>query len=592
MEAIRPDLAPRAEEITRLRAVALGESPADLALRGGAVAFVHTGESMAADVLIAGRHIAAVTPPGALSAEATKEVDVSGYHLLPGFIEAHIHIDYCLLPPGELARLILPLGTTALFADPNCPAYVFGRKGVELQANTDAPLRLFLQISSAIPAFPNLEQGGEELTSEDILNFLDDGRTACYGESNPYAVDDHVLGCLERALANGRRITGHTARIDGPPLWGYLAGGVTDDHNAATMGEALERIRRGSNLALQSSSMTNYIADVLSDHEMLGQASNHVMFSADDKHADDLANEGHIDHHVRSAVALGVPPITAVRMATLNAASYFRVDHLIGSITPARCADILLIPDLTHFKPEAVWVGGEKVVESGQALFDNPDKPYPGWVHNTVNYGRQLTTSDFSVNTPESGDYTIRVMEMFDGYYKKALTEVVTVGDDQVVAPDPNRDLAKVAVIDRHKGKGLMGHGFLRGFGLRSGAVAVSTYCCNQNVIVVGASDVECAVAANRLADLGGGFVVVDDEKVIAEVPLRHGGTVSTEPFEILLAQLKTAKEAVASLGCPIESPFMILSFVGLAAVPELGLTELGLVDVATQEFVPVLVSA
>jgi adenine deaminase len=553
---------------------------------------VHTGESLEADVLVAGRHIAAVTPPGRLPAAET-EVDAKGHHLLPGFIETHIHIDYCLLPPGELARLIVPIGTTALFADPNCQAYVFGRKGVELEANTAAPLRLFLQISSAIPAFPTVEQGGETLSTDEIVDYLGDPRTVSWGESNPFGTDDHILTCLHHAAANGRRVTGHTARLMGEPLWEYLAGGVCDDHNAATLEEAIERIRRGANLSLQSSSMSNYIAGVLENPELLGMAAAHIMFNADDKYADDLMSEGHIDHHLRSAVALGVPPVLAVRMATLNGASHFRVDHLIGSLTPARLADVVLVPDLVNFRPAAVWVGGRMVAEGGRALFDNPDAPYPAWVHESMRIGKQLDADDFAISASDGGRHRVRVIQMYDGYYKREIEESITPGADGVLAPDPSRDLAKVAVVDRHLGSGKIGKAFIRGFGLRSGALAVTTNCSNQNVVVVGTSDSECAAAVNRLVEMAGGFVVVDGGRSVAEVPLRYGGTMSVEPFEVVLEQLAACKSAAAALGCDMTwSPFMILSFIGLAGVPALGLTELGLIDVATQQFIPVVVGS
>ncbi len=587
---IRPELAPGHDEIARLKAVAAGREQADLALRGGDVVFVHTGESFPADVHVSGRHIAAVTPPGRLP-HAVTEVDATGHHLLPGFIDCHIHIDYCLLPPGELARLIVPKGTTALFADPNGAAYVFGRRGIDLQADTNAPLRVFLQISCSIPNFPAVEQGGQTLSTDEIVEFLGDPRTASWGESSPFVTDEHTLRCLHGALARGRRVTGHTARLDGEPLWAYLAGGVCDDHNAATRTEAMERIRRGSNLALQSSSMSNYISDVLGDPQSLGWAAAHVMFCADDKYADDLAREGHIDHHVRSAVELGVPPQLAVRMATLNAAAHFRVDHLIGSITPSRLADIVLVPDLVRFEPAAVWMGGRMVAEAGRALFDNPDQPYPEWVTRSMNIGRTLSAEDFAVRAPGPGRWEIRVLEMYDGYYKRALREVIVSDERGLLEPDPAADLAKVAVVDRHLATGKIGRAFVRGFGLRSGALAVTTNCSNQNLVVVGTSDDECAAAGNRLAEIGGGFVVMDRGRPVAEVPLRYGGTVSLEPHEVLLGRLTEARRAAALLGCDLSySPFMILSFIGLAAVPELGLTELGLIDVATQVFVPPVV--
>jgi adenine deaminase len=588
VEPIRPDLAPTGEEIARLRAVARGEAQADLAIRRAAVALVHTGESLEGDLLVAGRHIAAVTPPGRLPRAAT-EVDATGMHLLPGFCECHLHIEYTLLPPGELARLVVPRGTTSVFADPNCSANVFGRRGIDLLAATGAPFHLFLQVSARAPRSPHLEEGGATLAIPEIVELLGDPRAASYGESTPYDDDPEIHRALAAALAAGRRANGHTARLDGEPLWAQLAGGIADDHNAATLDEALERIRRGASIALHSSSMASYLEGILGQPGRLGMAAAHIMFCADDKYADDLAAEGHIDHHLRRAVALGVPPVLAVRMATLNAAAHFHVDHLIGSLAPSRVADLVLVPDLVSFRPAAVWVGGRLVAEDGVARFDNLDA-YPDWALDSIRLGRPLTASDFAVTAPGPGRYEVRVIQMHEGFYKRALTEVVATGPGNVLAPDPARDLARMAAVDRHKGRGLVGKAFIRGFGLRSGALAVSTICENQNIAVVGTSDAECAAAVNALAEIGGGFVVTDGGRRVAEVPLRYGGMMSTERYETVLRQLEAAKRAAAALGCRVPSPFMMLSFVGLAAIPELGLTERGLIDVATQRFVDVIV--
>jgi adenine deaminase len=585
---IRPDLAPTPGEIGRLRAVAAGREPADLAIRGARIACVQTGELLDHDLLVAGRHVAALTPPGRLP-EAREDVDGTGTYLLPGFCEAHIHIEYTLMTPGEFARLVVPKGTTAVFADADCSANVFGRRGIELIAATRAPFRLFLQVSARVPRTPALEDGGGRLSIEETLELLDDPRAASYGESTPFENDDHAYRAFATAAATGRRTNGHTARFGDELLWSQLAAGIGDDHNAATFDEALERIRRGANLALHSSSLASYLDGIFSAPDRLGLAAAHIMFCADDKYADDLEAEGHIDHHLRGAVARGVEPLAAIRMATLNCASHFRVDHLLGSLTPARLADIVMVPDLESFRPSAVWIGGRLMARDGEALFANEEE-YPDWALDSMNLGRTLTAEDFAIAAPGPGEYAVRVLEMYDGFYKRGLVEELAADDADVLAPDPSRDLAKFAVVDRYRGSGRMGKTFLRGFGLASGALAVSTNCSNMNVAVVGTSDAECAAAVNALGELGGGFAVVDGERVVAAVPLGYGGIASLEPYETLLGELATAKEAARSIGCRIASPFMILSFVGLAAVPEFGVTERGLIDVATQTFLsPVL---
>jgi adenine deaminase len=350
LSTIRPDLVPTGPQLGSLRRVASGAEPADLAIRGGRVAFVHTGELLEADVVVKGPYIAAVTHPGALP-EAAEEVDAHGLTVVPGLIDAHLHIEYTLLPPSELARVIVPRGTTTVLADPDCSANVLGRRGIDLLAGDTGPLRVFLQVTSAVPRFPSLEQGGRALDIREIRALVGSEAAVSLGEGNPFEDDDRTHALHSAALAAGRRVNGHTARLLGPDLWSYLAAGVGDDHNATTAEEAVERLRRGAAIAIQASSMSDYLAGILGPQPHVepggmarldGLSATHLMFSADDIVVDDLVQRGHIDHHVRSAIALGVDPVSAVRMATLNAAMHFRIDHLVGSLAPARLADIVL----------------------------------------------------------------------------------------------------------------------------------------------------------------------------------------------------------------------------------------------------------
>lgn len=568
---------PSPSEIFELRRVASGQTPADVALRGGQVVHVHSGEVRAADVLIHGRHIAAVVQPGRLTAH--RDIDVTGLYVAPTFIDAHFHPEYTMLTPGEIARLVVPKGTTTLLADANCIANVLGGFGMDLAGSTTTPLRLFAQVTPDVPRRGREGINGASVPQAEVLDRIKRPESVSLGESNPFLLDTEIAEALSVTIGAGKRITGHTARLVDEPLWAYAAGGVGDDHNAATLEEVIERLRLGMIVTLQSGSMTDYCEAILGRPELLGPVASHICFCADDKHVEDLVDQGHIDHHVRSAVQLGVEPAAAVRMASLNAALHYRIDHLVGSITPSRLADLQLLPDLEHFEPVSVWLDGIEVARDGVPLFVNTDR-MPDIAFETMSLG-EAPRIEIRVEAGRTGAW-VQAMEMYDGYYKRAFhTELDVV--DGVVVPDPLNDVAKIAIVDRHHSTGTAGLGFVRGFGLRRGAIAASTNCDNQNVVVVGTSDADIQHALAEVGRIGGGYVAVADGEVLATVPLPVAGIMSDEPWETVYEQSRAINEAAAGLGCEIHAPFMILAFVGLAGVPDLGLTEMGLLDVATQ---------
>lgn len=577
------DLLPTPEGLQRLRLVANGTELGDLVLRNGRVLSVHTGEVLERDVVIAGNHIAAVTPVGRF--RAAEEIDVAGRFVTPTFIDAHIHIEYTMLPPGELARLIVPKGTTTLLADPNCIANVLGARGMDLVASTSAPMRILQQISPEVPRLPTMELGGAVVPLDEVRARLNRSNAVGLGEGNPFNLSPESAISQWHALAAGKRITGHTARLGGEPLWAYLAGGVGDDHNAVTTEEVLERLRLGTLITVMSGSMNDNCPTVFADLDALGAGLHHVCFCADDKHVEDLHDHGHIDHHVRQAIRAGVPPWMAFRMASLNAAAHFRLDHVLGSVTPSRLADVLILDDLVEPEPSMVLVGGRVVARDGRPLFEVADE-LPDWTRGTVRLSPVLGVRHLSVRSPDPAATTawVQAAEMYDGYFKRAFHAELPVVDG-VVQCDVARDVLAVAVADRHHATETVGVGFVRGFGLRRGALAATTNCENQNLVLVGTDAAEMLHAARVAQEIGGGYVAVADGEVLATCPLPIAGIMSDEPWETVRAQSIAVNEAAASLGCTIAAPFMIMAFIGLAGVPDLGLTEMGLIDVATQSF-------
>lgn len=580
-------LIPTEAELVRIRAVAAGHAEPDLIIRGGWVQSPGTEEWLARDVIISGRHIATLTPWGHVPS-ALREIDATGSYVVPGFIDAHLHIEYTNLTPGELARLSVPRGTTTILTDPNGSANVWGAAGMDLMLSTTTPLHIFQQVSPTTPGSDQLERGGAIIPEEVVRARLWDDHTATLGESNPFDYSERSTGRFREALAARRRMTGHTAAQTAESLWGYLAAGISDDHNASTVEEVLERTRLGAMITVMASSLTDNTERLFADLDAISPALRTLCFCADDKHAADLSSQGHIDHHVRQAIRFGVDPQLAYRMATTIPSHYYRLDQVLGVLAPSRLADIQIISDLADVRPSLVLVEGAVVGEEGAATFANADI-LPEWAYDTVHLPATLAEDLLALPAPEGRvQVTVRAMEMYNGYFKREFQAVLPVVGG-VVGTDTETDVLKIAVIDRHHGDGEVGLGFVRGFGLRRGAIAITMNCPNMNIAVVGTNDEDMLTAVRALEARGGGFVTVADGEVLAEVPLPVGGMMSDQPWEQTAAALTHGHAVTAELGCPIPSPYIILSFVGLYVVPDLGLTELGLIDAATQSFVDVL---
>lgn len=584
--AVAAHLAPDAATLCTLHAVAAGQAPADLAVRNARVLALHSGEILERDVLVSGGFIAAISPE---ALEARREIDAGGRYLAPTFIDTHLHIEYTMLTPGEFARCVVPRGTGCVLADPNCIANVLGAEGMDFAGTTGTPLKILQQISHRVPRSPELELGGAVVDEAEQLARLTRASAVGVGESMPFGFDARAARFHAAALAEGKRLTGHTARVAGQALRAYAATGISDDHNAFETDELLERIRLGIAITVMAGSMNDNLPSAFADVDRLAGCLDMITFCADDRHVEDLVDEGHVDHHVRRAIGLGVPVIDAYRMASLNAARYYGFDHVLGSITPTRRADFMLLEDLAEVRPSLVVIDGVEVGRDGVALFANDD-PIAAACYGTMRLGTQPGPERFRVPVPEAGAEaaTVRAMEMYDGYFKRAFEAELPVIDGDV-RPDPAEDLAKISVLDRHHGSGAIATGFVRGFTLEAGALAASTNCENQNLVVVGTSNEDMAAAVAAVADLGGGYVAVRDGEVLASVPLPVAGIMADAPFEAVYRDSVAVNDAARTLGCALDSPFMILAFVGLFGIPDYGITERGLIDSATQSFVPVV---
>jgi len=565
-------------DLARRLAVARGDEPADVVLSGGRVLSVFTGELLETDVAICGEHVAAL---GA-GYEGRARVDVSGQILLPGFIDGHMHLESTKLMIDEFARAALPWGTATVVLDPHEIANVFGLDGVRamLRSSDEVPLDVYVMVSSCVPASP-FESNGATVDAEDIARFLvEEPKAIGLAEmmNFPAVVAGEAEEIAKLEAAGGRHVDGHAPGLSGRALNAYLAAGVRSDHECTTYDEALEKRRLGMWIMLREGSAARNLEALMPI--VLKHGPSNSLLCTDDREPHHLFEDGHINNALRKAVALGCSPADAVVMASLNAARYHRLyEH--GAVAPGYLADIVAVPDLVSFRPTKVWKRGRLVAEDGRAV-GIPRVSPPDWMRGSVHI-RELGSESFRVEA----DGPVRVIGVEpDTIVTRALVDE-PARRDGMAAADPGRDLAKIAVIERHRDTGRIGLGFVRGFGLQRGALASSHAHDAHNLVVVGVDDADMAAAANRLRETGGGQVAVAAGEVLAEVPCPIGGLLSDLPVEEVASRVHALEKAAEELGVTLPSPFMAMSFLALSVVPELKLTDRGLVDVDRFELVP-----
>ena len=559
------------DELSRLLAVARGDEPADVVVRGGRVLSVFTGEWLDGDIAVADGWIA-----GLGEYDGREVVDASGRYVVPGFIDAHMHLESTKLLPDEFARLVLPLGTTAVVLDPHELANVLGTDGVHwlLDACENLPLDFYFMASSSIPA-SQFESPRRPLLSGDLESLLRRRRVLGLAEMMNFpgviAGDERELEKLR--LAEGVQVDGHAPGVLGKELNAYAAAGIRSDHEALTVEEGRERLRNGMWLLIREASMARNLQALLPLVREFG--TNRIAFCTDDRDPEEIAENGHINGMVREAVAAGVSPEDAVVLATLNPASWHRLWHL-GAIAPGYQADLLLLPDLKSFEPELTLKRGRPVEEI-------PQPEVPEWVKHSVR-NRPVTEDDLRI--PWDGGEARVIGLVPDQIVTENLARPLATKDGAAVA-DRAPDLAKIAVIERHLGTGRVGLGFVHGSGLKSGALASTVAHDAHNIVVVGMSDADMVRAVERLGELGGGIVVVDGGKVTAELPLPVAGLLADAPLTRVIAQSLACNDAARALGWSGATPFLTLAFLALSVIPKLKIPDRGLVDVDRFELVP-----
>lgn len=588
-----------ADVTRRLVAVASGRRPADLVIRNGRWVNVSSGEILpGTDVAILGDRIAYCGPDaGPAIGPDTHVIDAAGRYLVPGLLDAHVHIESSMLTPTEFARAVLPRGTTGVFADPHEIANVLGLRGVKLFLDEahGLPLKVFLQVPSCVPAVRGLDTPGAEIGPAEVDEALAWPGVIGLGEVMDYrgvvAGEEEVHAKIAAALGAGKVVGGHYASPDlGRPFHAYAAGGPADCHEGTRAADAVARVRQGMRAILRQGSAWRDLAEGLRAVTELGLNPRHVLIATDDRDAETLLGKGHMDDVVRIAIAAGVAPVVAIAMATLNTAEHFGVDRDVGAIAPGRIADLLIVSDLERFTVDTVVASGRVVAEGGALRVRFPPFPYPDWAQGTVRLARPLSPADCAIRAPvDEGEVEVRVIELVEHQAPTREGRVrLPVWDGQVeVGPG----VARVAVVERHQGSGRIGQGLLVGLGLEPGCAVASTVAHDSHhLLIVGTDPAAMAQAGNTVAEAGGGIGVVRGQQVLAFLPLPIAGILSDREAAEVAAGLAAVRGALHGCGVRLADALMTLSLLALPVIPALRVTDRGLVDVERGEIVSLFV--
>jgi adenine deaminase len=564
--------------------VCMGRTPADLLITGGRLVNVHTREVHdGADVAVKDGRVAMFGDAAHTRGPDTEVLDAEGAYLVPGLIDTHLHVESAMVTVARFAEAVLPHGTTTVLIDNHEIANVLGLDGIRwmLEEGRALPLRVLLAVPSCVPALPGFEDAGAVLGPDDIREALGWDGVAALGEmmNMPGVIesDPATHEMIDAVLDAGLPVTGHWSLHgwDDHRLHAYAAAGVDSDHETVHCSDALAKLRAGMWVQFREGSAWHDVAECVRAITEHGLDSRHALLVTDDMHPGTLADTGHLNHAVRTAIASGLDPLHAIQLATVNAAEYMGRRHDLGSIAHGRCADILLVEDLRELRPHLVLVDGERVPAEMPALAP------PAAFRQTVRLQRPLGAGDLRIEAPAAADGTVRVraIGMVPGELATEHRVVEAPVADGAVPSALELDLAKAASVERHGGSGSVGLGFVQGLGLQRGAVATTVAHDNHNLFVVGMNDDDMLVAVERLAAAGGGMIAVEAGEVLALVELPIAGLISDRPVAEVAEQVSALDRAYAELGTTIEFPFMMVSFLSLGVIPALRLTNRGLVD-------------
>lgn len=581
--------------------VATGRKPADLVVRNGRWVNVHSGEIIpGTDIaIVAGRF--AYCGPNASHAigENTEVVDAGGRYLVPGLCDGHMHVESGMVTVTEFCRAVIPHGTTSMFIDPHEIANVLGLEGVRLMHDEALamPVNVHVQMPSCVPSAPGLETPGATLSVEDVAEAMTWPNIIGLGEVMNFrgviANDPVMTGEIAETMRAGRTVGGHYASPDlGLPFHGYVAGGPEDDHEGTRAEDAIARVRQGMKAMLRLGSAWYDVAAQVKAVTEAGIDSRNLILCTDDSHSGTLVEEGHMDRVVRHAIAQGLKPITAIQMATLNTAHHFRLEREIGSIAPGRSGDFLIVSDLAALTIDEVYARGVRLAKDGQLEVDIPPYDYPAVARNTVRLGKTLGAKDFDIVAPKgANEVRVRVIGVIENQAPTKAREADLPVEDGLVAMDRKNDVCQIALVERHRGTGAVVNAFVSGFGYTEDMALASTVAHDSHhMIVVGTNKADMALAANRLGEIGGGVVLFSKGREVAVVEMPIAGLMSDERAEIVAKKAKALTDAMREMGCNLNNAYMQHSLLALVVIPELRISDVGLVDVTTFQKVDLFV--
>ena len=579
----------------RLVDVAMGREPADLIIRDGRWVNVHSGEIIpGTDIAIAAGRFAYVGPDASHAlGDETRLIEAEGRYLVPGLCDGHMHVESGMVTVTEFARAVIPHGTTTMFIDPHEIANVLGLSGVKLMHDEaiSLPINVFVEMPSCVPSAPGLEHAGASLGPDEVREAMSWPNIIGLGEVMNFpgvtAGDPKMLGEIAATRAAGKTVGGHYASPDlGLPFHGYVAGGPADDHEGTRAIDAVARVRQGMRAMLRLGSAWYDVAAQVKAITEGGLDSRNFVLCTDDSHSGTLVHEGHMNRVVRHAIAQGVKPVTAIQMATLNTTQHFGLERELGSITPGRRGDLLLTSDLVSLPVETVIARGEILAEHGRLTADIPRYAYPALVRGTVKVGRRIEPSDFDIDAPRgANEVRVRVIGVVENQAPTRALERRLPVIDGLVQADPADDVCQIALVERHRGTGKVVNGFVSGFGYHAPCAVASTVAHDSHhMLVVGTDKADMAIAANRLQQVGGGVVVISKGRELALVELPIAGLMSDERAETVAAKAQAMVEAMRACGCRLNNAYMQHSLLALAVIPELRISDVGLIDVTRFE--------
>lgn len=578
--------------------VAAGRTPAETVIRGGVWVNVHTREALPNhDIAISKGRIACVVPDASYCiGDETEVIEANGRYMIPGLCDGHMHIESGMLTPAEFARAVIPHGTTTMFTDPHEIANVLGLEGVRLMHDEALlqPINVFTQMPSCAPSAPGMETTGFEISAEDVAEAMNWPGIIGLGEMMNFpgvsAADPKMLAEIAATQNSGKTVGGHYASPDlGPAFAAYVAGGPADDHEGTCEEDAIARMRQGMRSMIRLGSAWYDVESQITAITEKGLDSRNMILCTDDCHSGTLVNDGHMNRAVRHAIECGCDPLVALQMATINTASHFGLERDIGSLTPGRRADVILTSDLSSLPIEMVIARGNVVANNGQITVDCPHLEWPDDARNTVHLGKVLVGSDFEISAPKGANtVTANVIGVIENQAPtKALRQDLPVSNGLAEGTDGT---CQIALVERHRATGGVTNAFVSGFGYDGKMAMASTVAHDSHhMIVVGTDRDQMALAANRLAEVGGGITIYKEGRELALVELPIAGLMSDRPATEVAAAADKMMQAMRDCGCTLNNAYMQHSLLALVVIPELRISDLGLVDVRTFEFIPVI---